>query len=248
MDVVQRAVCRLQAQRVSQRVARRRGAGRVDSAGQVLNGLLEEVAEQGYCHGMRILVICDTGCTVGQRTVEFDAVGIAAVAVEPLGGADDVGQGGTVLAVGIQLRTVIDDQALVRPDYRGRREHGQGKLTVRATAVSDGVVGTCRQWPLAGNRRYAVRCKYLRIEDLRRLVAHTPRGTVRKAINDGDVPGVAQARVVDIDAEFPPLAKVQRAPQRGRAGLGYDQLRCRNRQRFRDSPFTRKRLVEHAVD
>ena len=65
-----------------------------------------------------------------------DAVGIAAVAVEPLGGAGDVGERDAVLGVGVELGPVTDDQPLVRADRSRGRQHRHVEPAARRSRCS----------------------------------------------------------------------------------------------------------------
>ena len=70
----------------------RRIAQLADAARQIGNGLLEEEAVQRRRYGMGVLEIEYADSPVGQRANETHARRGGAVAVEPLGGAGDVGE------------------------------------------------------------------------------------------------------------------------------------------------------------
>ncbi len=90
-EVVQRTIRRLQPQRITQHVPGRRRVSRALTAGQVGDGLLEKVPVE--CDGcrMQVLVVDHTRRTVGYRPRVNLPIGIAAIAVVPLGDAGNVG-------------------------------------------------------------------------------------------------------------------------------------------------------------
>ena len=66
---------------------------------------------------MCVLVIVCSGRAVCQCAVEFDAISVTRVAIEPLRHTGDVRKRCAILAVGIKLRPVGNNQALTRADH-----------------------------------------------------------------------------------------------------------------------------------
>jgi hypothetical protein len=245
-EVVERDVRALQAQRVAQRVARSCRRSRAHAAGEVLDALLEEVAGQRHRDGVSVLVIGYADAAVAQGARVGLAIGIAAVGIEPLRRSSDIGERDAVLAVSVELGPVGDDQALIRTDRARSREQGQGQLAAGRRAVAEREVAALDQH--AGDRRAPVGLEDLGAQHLGRRVAHAARGAVGEPVEDRDVPGVTEPGIVDIEAELPPLAQVQRQPQRRRARLRDHELGRADRERRRDPPLAREGLVEHAID
>jgi len=65
---------------------------------------------------MSVLVIDRARRSVRNGPVRLDAVRVVAVAVEPLPGSGNIRQRCTILAVGVELCTVGNDQPLGRAD------------------------------------------------------------------------------------------------------------------------------------
>jgi hypothetical protein len=193
---------------------------------------------QRHRDGVRVLVIDRARRAVGERAGERAAVQDRAVAVEPLGGASDVGERDAVLAVGVEARAVVDDQVLVRTDCAGRVEQRERELAGRCTRVAQRVVRALGEWRTS--ERDALH--------LGREIAHAARRPVRKPVADRHVPGVGQPGVLHVERELTPLAEVQRPAERRGTGLGHHELRRGDRERRRDTVLAGQRLVEHAVD
>src|SRR5205814_2796236 len=140
----------------------------------------------------------DTGRAVGQSAVGGYAVGIAAVAIEPLDGARDIGEVYTILRVGIELRSVTDDQPLIRTDPSRGRQHCDVELAGGRSAVTQRVVTARVERALAWDRGDAVCRKDLRTQDFRRPVAHAPRRAPREQVTKAGIPRVGEAGVLDV--------------------------------------------------
>src|SRR5262245_4136814 len=97
-------------------------------------------------------MVDDAGCAVGQAPGRSLAVGTAAVAVEPLNSARNVGERNSILCVGVELGSITDDQPFVRADPSSRRKHGDVELTVGRTGVVNRVIDTPIERGLARDR------------------------------------------------------------------------------------------------
>ncbi len=243
-DGGQRRIGRPQAQRVAQRITGCRRRSRADSAGQVLDGFLEEVAGQRDRDAMGVLVVQRPDRAVRQRPRVRQSVAVAGIIAKPGGNAGQIGQCDVIVAVVVDLGLVSDDQALARADRGGGTDHRQLQPTVRRGGIAHREIDTRCQRPLPGYRRQAVGREHLGAEHAGREIAHAARGPVRQHVDDRRVPRLHVADVPDVEREIAGLAEIQ---GRG-AGLGQRQFRRGDRHRRRDSPLARQRLVEHAVD
>src|SRR5262249_46131111 len=88
-EIAEPLIGRAEAQRVAQLVARRGSCGRVCTAGEIRDALFEDRSRdwRAHCYCEGVLMVRDAWRAVGQSVRVRAAVRIAAVGVEPLGGA-----------------------------------------------------------------------------------------------------------------------------------------------------------------
>ena len=161
-----------------------------------------------YCDGVGILEVEDARCPVGQRACECLASRDAAVGIEPLNCARYVRKLGAILAVGVELGAVGNDQTLIRADRGCGGEHSQRELAGRRSDVADRKVGAWNERTLG--RRDAVSLENLSSEHLRRHVAHAARCAAGELVQQRDVPRIARPAILDVEAELPPLPRAHR--------------------------------------
>src|SRR5262249_29175439 len=131
--------------------------------------------------------------------------GDAAVGIEPLGGARHVRELGASLAVGVELRLVLDDETFIRTDSAGRGEHRQRELAGGRTRVADRKIRARNQRSLACNRRNAVRLENLGAEYLWCRGARAAAIAFGEPIKERDIPRITRAGVLDVERKLPPL-------------------------------------------
>ena len=157
-----------------------------------------------YRDGVGVLEIKDAGRAIGERAREGLAGGNAAVGVEPLDCARYVCELNTVLAVGVELGPVGNDQTLTRADRGRRSEHGQRELARGRTEVADREVGAWKQRALARDRRDPIRLEDLHAEYLGCKGTHAASGAdFGEPIKDRGVPCVAHAGILDVKTKLP---------------------------------------------
>src|SRR5262249_59922137 len=94
---------------------------------------------------------------------------------------------------------------LMRTDGAGGVEHGQSELAGGCANVANREVCARDKRPLARHRRDAVRLENLSVEDLGSQGAHAAGGASGKPIKELDIPRVARAGILDIEAKLSPL-------------------------------------------
>src|SRR5439155_4996005 len=181
-EIAERLSGRAEAQGIAQLVARRGRFGGVYTAGEIRDGLVEEISRYGHRHGVGVLIVRDAGRAGGQSAGVGLAAGNAAVAIEPLDGACDIGERDTILRLGVELGPVTDDQPLIRADPSRGRQHREVELAVGRTAVAQRVAAARVERAFARDRGDAVCRKDLRAQDLGRQIAHAARRALRQQV------------------------------------------------------------------
>src|SRR5262249_45563179 len=96
-EIGQRLIGWWEPEGIAQPVSRSGRCGGVCTAREIRNGLVEEIACERHRHGVGVLEIEDPRRAIRERARGGYAVGIAAVAVEPLDRARDIGERDAIL-------------------------------------------------------------------------------------------------------------------------------------------------------
>ena len=220
----------LDADAVTQRVARRGLRGRVLAGGEIGRRLLEAQRRHIDRHGVRVLVVHDALGAVSHHAGVDEAGRIRVGAVEPLGRAGHVRESGAVLRIGVDQRAVRDHQTFAYADHRSGGQRVEREITCGAV-IDERIVRALDQRAFARDRRHAVRGEDARAHDLRRRGAHPTRRAVGQTIDERHVERVDGSRVLHVDDEVAPLRRTQRR----RAGLvDRDHRRARRRRELPD--------------
>ena len=94
--------------------------------------------------GVVVLMVHDAGRAVRQSPGGRLTVGIAALGIEPLDGARDIGEADTILCIGVELSPVTNDQPLIRTDRSCGRQHCHFKLAIGRGGVDQRVASAER--------------------------------------------------------------------------------------------------------
>ena len=162
LDIVERPVGSLYAQRVAQHIAGIGDERRVIAAIQVLDGLFEEVAVEVDGYGVKINMVNDTWVTIATyQTAIYNSIGIARFAIEPKECSSTICELSTILTVSIQSSSIVNDQALTGPNGPFRRNHMHFKSAGRLAVIQECIVDIPDERALSRNGCDTIGLKYL---------------------------------------------------------------------------------------